>query len=104
MHLCTRVRTYKNVGNAAATIFSAPSVGGLDIEAENATGVPRKTTDRSHLTTKWVNGESRRIFSAKNLVADFTVYPSVRILGLQYRKLCCLIFDPQRCLALVQFY
>lgn len=75
--------TYENVGDAAAPVLGALSVSGLDVETEDATGVAAKTRHGSHLTAEWVNGETRSILPAKNLVAYFTIYPQVRILGLR---------------------
>ena len=68
-----RGRTYKDVGDTAAAALGAPSVGGLDVEAENASSVTAKTRHGSYLTAQWVNGESRRVLSPENLIPDLGV-------------------------------
>lgn len=80
------MRTYEDVGDAATPALGTLSVGGLDVETEDATGVAAKTRHGSHLTAEWVNGETRGVLPAKNLVAYFTIYPQVRILGLRFTK------------------
>jgi len=81
------VWTYEDIGNAAAPVLGALSISGLDVETEDATGVAAKETRHgSHLTAEWVNGETRGILLAKNLIAYFTIYPQIRILGLQSAK------------------
>lgn len=80
------MRTYEDIGDAAAPVLGTLSVSGLDVETEDATGVTAKTRHRSHLTAEWVNGETRGILSTENLVAYFTIYPQVRILGLRATK------------------
>lgn len=78
----TGTGTYKDVGDAAASVLGAPSVGGLHVEAENASSVTAETRHRSYLTAQWVNGETWSIFPAKNLVADLGVCPLVRVFRL----------------------
>lgn len=74
--------TYKDIGDAAASVLGALPVGGLDVETEDASGVASETRHGSHLAAERVDGETRRILPAKNLVAYLPVYPFVRILGL----------------------
>lgn len=76
-------QTYKDIGDAAPSVFGALSVGGLDVETEDATGVAAETRYGSHLTAEWVNGEARGILPAKNLVTYLAVYPQIRILSLR---------------------
>lgn len=80
------VWTYEDIGDAAAPVLGALSVSGLDVETEDTAGVTAKTRHGSHLTAEWVNGETRGVLPAKNLVAYLTVYPQVRIFGLQSAK------------------
>lgn len=77
------VWTYEDISDAAAPGLGALSVSGLDVETEDATGVAAKTRYRSHLTGEWVNGETRGVLAAKNLVAYLAIYPEIRILGLR---------------------
>lgn len=76
------VGTYKDVGNAAATILGAPSIRGLDVKAENASSVTAKTRHGSYLTAQWVNGESWGVFSAENLITYLCVHALVRVFRL----------------------
>lgn len=82
MRVCLR-NTYENVGDAAAPVLGAPPVRGLDVEAEDASGVPAEARYRSHLTAERVNGEARRVLPAENLVAYLAVYPEIRIFSLR---------------------
>ena len=77
-----RRKSYKNVGDTAATVLSASSVGGLDVEPENASSITAKTRHRSYLTAQWVNGESWRVLPPENLIPDLGVCSLVRVFRL----------------------
>lgn len=77
-----RRKSYKDVGDAAATVLSASSVGGLDVEPENASSITAETRHRSYLTAQWVNGESWRVLPPENLIPDLGVCSLVRVFRL----------------------
>lgn len=72
-------KTYKDIGDTAATIFGAPFVGGLHVEAENASSVTAKARHGSYLTAQWVNGKSWRVLPSENLIPDLGVCSLVRV-------------------------
>lgn len=76
-------QTYKDIGDAASSVLGALSVGGLDVETEDATGVAGETRHGSHLTAEWVNGETRGVLPTENLVAYLAIYPQIRIFSLR---------------------